>query len=150
ATTTRSVVTSVSQATRLVGSAARQWSRMASLTWSATLSGWPIDTLSLVNRYRSMLTIYRPSRAGRNVPAGAAGPPSPRQGMVDAVGEIITNDDSRQPQPLRARGRDASPGIVPPESEPPPIRGASFTFLCKPHFRGFKMQPLVLVNAVGL
>ena len=56
ATTARSVVTSVSQATRLVGSAARQWSRMASLIWSATLSGWPIETDSLVNRYRSALT----------------------------------------------------------------------------------------------
>ena len=36
--------------TRLVGSALRQWSSTASLTWSATLSGWPIDTDSLVNR----------------------------------------------------------------------------------------------------
>ena len=52
ATTARSVVTSVSQATRLIGSAVRQWSRTASLIWSATLSGWPIDTDSLVNRYR--------------------------------------------------------------------------------------------------
>src|SRR6266478_5491228 len=57
ATTTRSVVTSVSQATRLVGSAARQWSRIASLIWSATLSGWPMETDSLVNRYRSEFTI---------------------------------------------------------------------------------------------
>src|SRR6516162_1451384 len=56
ATTARSVVTRVSQATRLRGSAARQWSRMASLTWSATLSGWPIETDSLVKRYRSVLT----------------------------------------------------------------------------------------------
>src|SRR5438876_11222647 len=56
ATTTRLVVTSVSQATRLVGSAARQWSRTASLIWSATLSGWPILTDSLVNRYRSEFT----------------------------------------------------------------------------------------------
>src|SRR5438874_5747905 len=56
ATTARSVVTRVSQATRLVGSAARQWSRMASLIWSATLSGWPMDTDSLVNRYRSALS----------------------------------------------------------------------------------------------
>src|SRR5262245_55527019 len=53
ATTARSVVTRVSQATRLVGSAARQWSRMASLIWSATLSGWPIDTDSLVKRQES-------------------------------------------------------------------------------------------------
>src|SRR6266852_9525435 len=57
ATTTKSVVTSVSQATRLIGSAARQWSSTASLIWSATLSGWPMLTDSLVKRYRSTLTI---------------------------------------------------------------------------------------------
>src|SRR5438067_5289624 len=56
ATTARSVVTIVSQATRLVGSAARQKSRTASLIWSATLSGWPMETDSLVNRYRSVFT----------------------------------------------------------------------------------------------
>src|SRR5258708_15866048 len=58
AMTTRSVVTSVSQATRLVGSALRQWSSTASLIWSATLSGCPIDTDSLVNKYRSVLTSF--------------------------------------------------------------------------------------------
>src|SRR5262249_11936802 len=56
ATATRAVVTRVSQATRLVGSARRQWSRMASLIWSATLSGWPIDTDSLVKRKRLLDT----------------------------------------------------------------------------------------------
>src|SRR5437764_13438662 len=56
ATTARSVVTRVSQATRLMGSALRQKSRTASLIWSATLSGWPIETDSLVNKYRSELT----------------------------------------------------------------------------------------------
>ena len=50
ATVQWSVVTSVSHATRLIGSAARQKSRTASEIWSATLSGWPIDTDSLVNR----------------------------------------------------------------------------------------------------
>src|SRR6266404_2180424 len=57
ATTTRSVVTSVSQATRLVVSALKQWSRIVSLIWSATLSGWPMETDSLVNKYRSALTV---------------------------------------------------------------------------------------------
>ena len=33
-----------------VGSALRQWSRIASLIWSATLSGWPMETDSLVNK----------------------------------------------------------------------------------------------------
>src|SRR3954465_11282419 len=56
ARTAGAVVTMVSQATRLVGSAARQKSRTASLIWSATLSGWPMETDSLVNRYRSALT----------------------------------------------------------------------------------------------
>src|SRR5713226_62415 len=56
ATTARSVVTRVSQATRLSGSCWRQKSRTASLIWSATLSGWPIETDSLVNKYRSVLT----------------------------------------------------------------------------------------------
>src|SRR4051795_2050357 len=44
------VVTSVSQATRLAGSCLRIASRIASEIWSATLSGWPIETDSLVNR----------------------------------------------------------------------------------------------------
>src|SRR4029450_9183605 len=56
ATTARSVVTIVSQATRLVGSADRQWSRISQLIWSAPSSGWAIDTDSLVKRYRSALT----------------------------------------------------------------------------------------------
>src|SRR5438105_8045131 len=70
ATTARSVVTSVSQATRLLGSTARQWSRMASLIWSATLSGWPMETDSLVNRYRSVLT-ESPRWEGQDRPADA-------------------------------------------------------------------------------
>src|SRR6476469_1500580 len=58
ATTARLVVTSVSQATRLVGSCDRQKSRTASEIWSATLSGWPMDTDSLVNRKRSLTEGY--------------------------------------------------------------------------------------------
>ncbi len=57
ATTTRSVVTKVSQATRLRESAPKQWSRIVSLIWSATLSGWPMETDSLVNKYWSALTV---------------------------------------------------------------------------------------------
>src|SRR5205809_1413888 len=44
------VVTSVSHATRALGSLARIASRTASEIWSATLSGWPMVTDSLVNR----------------------------------------------------------------------------------------------------
>src|SRR5262245_26843498 len=50
----RLVVTRVSQATRLVVSCLRQKSRTASEIWSATLSGWPMETDSLVNRKRSL------------------------------------------------------------------------------------------------
>src|SRR4051812_34898364 len=45
------VVTSVSHATRLLGSCVRIASRIASEIWSATLSGWPMVTDSLVNRW---------------------------------------------------------------------------------------------------
>src|ERR1700679_2534359 len=48
ATITTPVLTSVSQATRPLTSAARMASRMASEIWSATLSGWPSDTDSEV------------------------------------------------------------------------------------------------------
>src|SRR3954464_13513279 len=50
-TTTRPVFTSVSQATRPVGSSAMTASRTPSEIWSATLSGWPSVTDSEVNRY---------------------------------------------------------------------------------------------------
>ena len=79
ATMARSVVTSVSQATRLVGSAARQWSRMASLIWSATLSGWPIETDSLVNRYRFSLMAQVLWKRGKRRP------PRPLGGLYDKV-----------------------------------------------------------------
>ena len=50
AMTTMSFLTSVSQATRLSGSCASIASRTASEMRSATLSGWPVVTDSLVNR----------------------------------------------------------------------------------------------------
>src|SRR5580693_7585041 len=53
AITTSPVQVSVSQATRLNGSSARQASRIASEIWSAILSGWPSVTDSLVNKKRS-------------------------------------------------------------------------------------------------
>ena len=46
----RWVVTMVSQATREYGSAPRKASTTVSEIRSATLSGWPSETLSLVNR----------------------------------------------------------------------------------------------------
>src|SRR5215213_11855349 len=50
-TTTRPVFTSVSHATRPVGSSRMTASRMPSEIWSAILSGWPSVTDSEVNRY---------------------------------------------------------------------------------------------------
>src|SRR3954452_14911692 len=50
-TTTRPVFTSVSHATRPVGSSAITASSTPSEIWSATLSGWPSVTDSDVNRY---------------------------------------------------------------------------------------------------
>src|SRR3954451_15984482 len=50
-TTTRPVLTSVSQATRPIGSSAMTASRTPSEIWSAILSGWPSVTDSEVNRY---------------------------------------------------------------------------------------------------
>jgi hypothetical protein len=50
ATTTRPVVTMVSQATRLIGSCSSMASSTESEIWSAILSGWPSVTDSEVNR----------------------------------------------------------------------------------------------------
>ena len=49
-TTTVPVVVAVSHATRAAGSFRRMASRMASLTWSHILSGWPSVTDSEVKR----------------------------------------------------------------------------------------------------
>ncbi len=50
-TTQSSLVMAVSQATRAALSCASMPSRMASETWSQTLSGWPSVTDSEVRRY---------------------------------------------------------------------------------------------------
>ena len=47
---TSPVVSKLSQATRAYGSCCKMASRMPSEIWSAILSGWPIETDSLVNR----------------------------------------------------------------------------------------------------
>src|SRR4051794_14521524 len=68
-TTTRPVFTSVSHATRPVGSSRSTASRTPSEIWSAILSGWPSVTDSEVNRYSLSLWFMRresvasPSRA---------------------------------------------------------------------------------------
>src|ERR687883_1888009 len=64
-TTTRPVLTSVSQATRPVGSSRITASRTPSEIWSAILSGWPSVTDSEVNRNslsESCWVVIRPGR----------------------------------------------------------------------------------------
>src|SRR5437588_11646036 len=51
----KSLVTAVSQATRAAGSWTRMASRIASETWSQTLSGWPSVTDSEVSGYEPAL-----------------------------------------------------------------------------------------------
>src|SRR5918999_2314228 len=69
-TTTRPVFTSVSQATRPVGSSRITASRTPSEIWSAILSGWPSVTDSEVNRNSLSESCWVAMRAGR-----LAGPP---------------------------------------------------------------------------
>src|SRR5260221_738943 len=64
ASTTRLVVVMVSQATRASGSFDRNRSTIASEIWSATLSGWPSDTDSEVNRYELRISEGESLEAG--------------------------------------------------------------------------------------
>ena len=50
------IAIALTYATRLFGSWASSASRMASETWSATLSGWPIETDSEVKSGRAMFS----------------------------------------------------------------------------------------------
>src|ERR1044071_4979993 len=68
-TTTRPVLTSVSQATRPAGSSRMTASRTPSEIWSATLSGWPSVTDSDVNRYSLSLSWLIGSRGSLRVVA---------------------------------------------------------------------------------
>src|SRR5437764_11606613 len=66
-TTTRPVFTSVSHATRPVGSSRITASKTPSEIWSATLSGWPSVTDSEVKRYSfsaNLLMTGPPGRGG--------------------------------------------------------------------------------------
>src|SRR5436190_22244113 len=95
---TSPVVSNVSQATRAYGSCASMASRMQSEIWSAILSGWPIETDSLVKRYWSWFGTeasllpdwskvsidHRPGPAASilvRFPSGAGQGPQPRAGL---------------------------------------------------------------------
>src|SRR5215212_24144 len=66
-TITSPVVVAVSQATRAFGSSRMIASRIASLTWSHSLSGWPSVTDSDVNRYSGASTMLVKKASGCGV-----------------------------------------------------------------------------------
>src|SRR5687767_4638307 len=96
------VVTRVSQATRALGSLVKIASRIASEIWSATLSGWPIETDSLVKRCvlrrnweDTVIDSAKRENAGCSAPLGAAqagrkivADAGPRRKMVQRNGII--------------------------------------------------------------
>ena len=89
-TTTRPVLTSVSQATRPVGSSRRTASRTPSEIWSATLSGWPSVTDSEVNRYSlSCELAHGISRNSSAVVSVAPRASTTRPGGAD-LAEVVT------------------------------------------------------------
>src|SRR5215211_6787257 len=99
-TTTRPVFTSVSQATRPVGSSRITASSTPSEIWSATLSGWPSVTDSDVNRNslsESSVVVMRRGRVaeGGHCAAGRAG--CLRSGPASALGAVapLEVDDQR-------------------------------------------------------
>src|SRR5215210_6723921 len=107
-TTTRPVFTSVSQATRPVGSSAMTASSTPSEIWSATLSGWPSVTDSEVNRYslsESGWVVIRRGRVhmarGSSVGNHHRAVPHPRRGAG-------AHDDAR-----RAAGGARARGLQP-------------------------------------
>src|SRR5688572_4485526 len=121
------VVTSVSHATRALGSLARIASRIASEIWSATLSGWPIETDSLVNRCvlrRNWAdTVVDSSQKGirapvRRTPFGAAGRAENRSGRTAASQDVPTSRyhrrhaAGRMEKRAKTGDRHAAPGGV--------------------------------------
>src|SRR6185312_5289308 len=76
---TSPVVVAVSQATRAFGSSRMIESRIASLTWSQSLSGCPSVTDSDVNRYSgaSTMLVKNPSAARLGCEAATRLPPAP-------------------------------------------------------------------------
>src|SRR3954454_2015039 len=84
-TTTRPVFTSVSQATRPVGSSAITASRTPSEIWSATLSGWPSVTDSDVKRYSLSVSTGVVIRRGRLAVGGRPARAQPVQGLDERV-----------------------------------------------------------------
>src|SRR5258706_6250326 len=132
----KSLVTAVSHATRAAGSCASIASRIASDTWSHTLSGWPSVTDSEVSRYEldvvnevmvsgaawSPAAILAPGEAETGRPAISF--PAPQPGSRLAGGPPTRRPPPRpgpaaEPAARRcrpARGRCAGPPIDDPGS----------------------------------
>src|SRR6188472_4340048 len=116
ATTHRFVVTSVAHATRLLVSCSSIASRTASEIWSATLSGWPIETDSDVKKTRSAMArsclrftdgrrqhIRAPARGalvggddGLRFPAARGSPDPIGEAIAQPGGEVVAVLDHRQ------------------------------------------------------
>src|SRR4029077_15954133 len=88
ATTTRPVVISVSQATRLWGSSVRTASSTESEIWSAILSGWPSVTDSEVKE-KERLDIERQATQSRGLLLGWL---APHQAGVE-FGQVLPGED---------------------------------------------------------
>src|ERR671937_827379 len=92
ATSTTPVVTSVSHATRPIGSSASTASSTASEIWSASLSGWPSVTDSEVKRYRRPM-VRRIIAADRGRPGMASRVRRPAQQggepVADGAGQLL-------------------------------------------------------------
>src|SRR5215213_2189528 len=108
-TTTRPVLTRVSQATRPVGSSFRTASRTPSEIWSQILSGWPSVTDSEVNRWDSLMAAH---------PSGA-GPSSARSGLADRDANrgverriALVDGERERAQPASVGGEERVPGIL--------------------------------------
>src|SRR5450432_3982895 len=101
ATITTPVLTSVSHATRPLGSAARMASRTASEIWSATLSGWPSETDSEVNE-KLLLICQIPCKLAKIVAMAA---------VELSLGETVVLGSARLYLDCTHQGRDPARGF---------------------------------------
>src|ERR671921_1625206 len=118
-TTTSPVLTSVSQATRPVGSSRMTASRTPSEIWSATLSGWPSVTDSEVNRYSLsesfMVSAIRETgeiRSGKGSGAGQLGGWAAGQVRRDSCPAAVCRAAQLRPSPVLNNQRHP-PQLVP-------------------------------------
>src|SRR5690242_13745003 len=108
------VVISVSTATREAGSARSNASRIASLIWSAILSGWPSVTDSEVNRLRDMTLHPEKDDTATDDTADGRGPRSRARargrGRGCPTAPAAAGRGGRATPHPRARGREGGGG----------------------------------------